>query len=109
MKKLLEWLTIDTADVRDPASGEHFPGGAHVQHLYSDGELTSTKGGELYGQRTLHCFFPGFGAVNDVLHARLMELGGELVTIRGVEYARLQVRDDADTLIGVLREASLEQ
>lgn len=33
--------------------------GSHVLQIWNDGELTSTKGGELFGLRTLHLIYPG--------------------------------------------------
>ena len=30
-----------------------------VYEVWEDGEITLTKGGELYGQRNLHCIWPG--------------------------------------------------
>ena len=30
--------------------------GSHVDMVFADGEHCSTKGGELFGMRTLHCF-----------------------------------------------------
>lgn len=35
-----------------------------VYEIWEDGEITLTKSGELYGQRTLHCIVPGIKGVN---------------------------------------------
>jgi len=59
IKDLIEGCTVpnDTPDARDIIAGA---GGDHVLQVWEDGELTSTKGGELYGKRTLHRIgYPG--------------------------------------------------
>ena len=38
----------------------HQNGTAHVVMVYSDGEIVFTKGGELFGQRGMHCIRPSF-------------------------------------------------
>lgn len=51
IKDLIEGCTVpnDTPEARDIIAK-----GGHVLQVWEDGELTSTKGGELYGKRTLH-------------------------------------------------------
>src|SRR3990167_4325166 len=51
IKDLIEGCTVphDTPEAIDIIAK-----GGHVLQVWEDGELTSTKGGELYGKRTLH-------------------------------------------------------
>lgn len=45
--------------VHDEKLNDNCEHGAHVLQVWNDGEITSTKGGELFLQRTLHLLNPG--------------------------------------------------
>lgn len=46
------------------ASNDECKNDAMVTQLWSDGEITMTKGGDLLGQRPRHCIYVGLFAVN---------------------------------------------
>ncbi len=45
------------------ASNDECKNDAMVTQLWSDGEITMTKGGDLYGKRSLHCIYNGLFAL----------------------------------------------
>lgn len=51
IKDLIEGCTVPH---NTPEAKDIIAKGGHVMEVWEDGELTSTKGGELYRQRTLH-------------------------------------------------------
>lgn len=69
IKDLIEGCTVPT----ESPEGKDIiakSGGGHVLQVWEDGELTSTKGGELYGQRTLH-------RIGYPSKIKIIETGGE--------------------------------
>jgi hypothetical protein len=60
-----------------------------VYEVWNDGEVTLTKGAELYGQRGLHCIEPGSETSWD---AKLFPL----VSANGFGRIQVLTRDDAD-------------
>lgn len=54
VKELIKKYSIPMGVVRSDAD-ERFAGGGHVAIVYADGELTLTKAGSLFGQRSFHC------------------------------------------------------
>ncbi|CAL9973945.1 hypothetical protein VPHD249_0199 [Vibrio phage D249] len=55
MKTILEMIKA--------ASNDECKNDAMTTQLWSDGEITMTKGGDLFGQRSLHCIYNGLFAL----------------------------------------------
>lgn len=51
IKDIIEYCTVPR---NTPEARNIIAKGEHVMQVWEDGELTSTKGGKLYGKRTLH-------------------------------------------------------